>query len=329
MIKSPKVIATGAHGCIVSPSLLCKEGSLHKEFFENTYEENTVSKIFREKSTWNDEITDSLKIRKITDYEKYFIVPSQGCEVDETEVGIWKSCEKLIGKKPEDEKNLYQLIMRDGGVSLNDYLIKTDSIEIKDWLEILLKVFKCLKVLAENKLVHMDAKLENIVYDETTKTVRIIDFGLTSSFNEVYKSVYKTPYLYWPIEFKIYEHCVDNNTCDINSIKENFITMFKKDNIQKLFSNHKVDEKININNEFLSYSNLAKIDIYSVGVSCIIMSRSMRIRGDDSSINAYTMLLANMCKFDCVNRISIDDAITEAEKILRYKTRQSKRSKIQ
>jgi serine/threonine protein kinase len=293
-----KIIANGAHGCLVSPELLCKDDSDTR-----IPQSKRVSKIFREKKIWDDELVETSKIKEIPNYDKYFIVPLKACAVHESQIAIWKNCEKLIGKKPSNEKDLYQLVMRDGGLSLNDYII--NRIEFREWIHIFLKILKCLKVLSVHKLVHMDIKLNNIVYDPVTKSVRLIDFGLTTSFDEIYISVYKSRYIYWPIEFVIYEHCNDKNTCDIESVNSEFTRNIK----YEPFVNQK-HTPLHSRDVLKSPKNLSKIDIYSLGIECMFIH--WKIKGDIPK--SYTQLISRMCALNCLERISIDDAIVCVKK---------------
>ena len=287
-----KIIANGAHGCLVSPELLCKD-----ESDNGISHSKRVSKIFREKNTWEDEISETSKIKEIPNYDKYFIIPLKACVVHESQKSIWKKCEKLIGEKPANEKDLYQLVMRDGGISLYEYINK---IEFKEWIQIFLKILKCLKVLALHKLVHMDIKLRNIVYDHITNSVRLIDFGLTTSFDEVYVSVYKSRYIYWPIEFVLYEQCGD-----IKSLNAEFTR-----NIKYAPFVIRKDTPFHSRDVLKSPKNLSKIDIYSLGIECMLTHS--KIKGDIPK--SYTDLVNRMCALNCLERISIDDAIVCVKK---------------
>lgn len=296
-MSKPTIIAYGAHSCLVSPQLLCKnETSLRSRG-------KTVSKIFREKQTWKDEVKEGSKIIKIPDYHKYFIAPLQHCTVDESQKVIWRDCEKLIGEKPSNEPDLYQIVMNDGGISLKDYMKEKGHIDYREWIDILLKILICLKVLSENKLVHMDCKLANIVYDVDKKIVKLIDFGLTTSFEEVYIPVYKSRYMYWPIEFIMYEHCADNKRCDAAAIIEEFSGLLK--NTIRIKS-----IKLHSHKVLRSEENLAKIDIYSIGITCVFIHSILR----GVVPKSYENLVDRMSAIDCLKRISIDDAIVYVKK---------------
>ena len=295
MMNTPKVIANGAHACLVSPELLCKGENINTKRYGNR-----VSKIFREKDTWEGEKRETEKIKQIPNFQKYFITPLKECAVHESEVDIFKSC-PVIDKISEDG-NLYQLVMNNGGVSLDTYILKID---FREWASILLQILECLKVLSEHKLVHMDIKLNNIVYDPVTKSVRLIDFGLTTSFDEVYVSVYKSRYIYWPIEFVLYEQCDDKSTCDIKSLNADFTRNIKYEQfvIRK-------DTPFHSRDVLKSPKNLSKIDIYSLGIECMLMHS--KIKGDIPK--SYKDLVNRMCALNCLERISIDDAIVCVKK---------------
>lgn len=304
-----KVIAKGHHGCIVAPALKCKNHTVD-------INDNVVSKIFKEKKSWGLEYEESLKISKIKDYEKYFIVPFEACIVDDSQFGIWNDC-KIIKSEPVF-RELYQVLMKKGGISLREYIAKKIHITIDEWFNVLLQILAALKILAENRLAHMDIKLDNIMYDGTT--VKLIDFGLTTSYDNIYDSVYKTSYLYWPIEFKIYENCIDRTTCFAHNLQNELMETTLYDRFQDIYNDFEfipknesqrftLIEKIikkSTKERLKSDEYLSKIDIYSLGITCMLIDKNL-IRtypGKD-----YNALVKAMCNIDCEKRISIDDAI--------------------
>jgi len=163
-----------------------------------------------------------------------------------------------------------------------------------------------LKVLSDHKLVHMDCKLANIVYDVDKKIVKLIDFGLTTSFDEVYKPVYKDRYMYWPIEFIMYEQCADNKNCDATAIIDEFRSLLKNTIME-----HRVKSvKIHSHKVLRSEENLAKIDIYTLGITCVFIHSILQ----GTVPKSYETLILRMSAIDCRKRISIDDAIVYVKK---------------
>lgn len=70
--------------------------------------------------------------------------------------------------------------MRYGGIDLNTY-INEKKITINLVLNWLMKLIYALCILHENKIVHLDIKINNIVIDEEDETnIRIIDFSISS-----------------------------------------------------------------------------------------------------------------------------------------------------
>lgn len=65
---------------------------------------------------------------------------------------------------------------------------------------IISEILRTLKYLHKYNLVHWDLKPENIIYDSKSKKIKLIDFGLSSYFNDKIKlnSKVGTPYYVAP-----------------------------------------------------------------------------------------------------------------------------------
>lgn len=343
------IIAHGAHGCIVKalPCEIKKSDIIYEpnEKYIRSLSTNTdnVSKIFINKDSWEMEQQEAEKITKIPDYQKYFIVPLAACSIDKNpEYNVlWKKCEKKTEKTldPEEDR-LYHFILNNGGVSIAQYLGipspgEVQPVFLTDWLKILLQILKCLKVLAEAHLVHMDLKLENVVYNTKTGKVKLIDFGLTSSFKDVYyisdKYLEREIYPYWPIDFKIHQYCyhdvikVTEKEFKCNAKNIETIYMMGIIDVYNLCIDYGIIDKDHskqteiIENLINGYDTrdelartdniyLAKIDIYSLGISCLYAHKYGRLKVS-SGDKKYIELVRNMCNIDYRKRISIDDAI--------------------
>ncbi|OHD13034.1 MAG: hypothetical protein A2086_07510 [Spirochaetes bacterium GWD1_27_9] len=72
------------------------------------------------------------------------------------------------------------LIMEDiGGISLDKYLIK-HKIDIKSFLKIAIDIVKAIDGIHKNNIIHKDIKPHNIIINETTEEIKIIDFSIAS-----------------------------------------------------------------------------------------------------------------------------------------------------
>jgi len=66
------------------------------------------------------------------------------------------------------------------GISLKKWLKLNTDINIKTRLDIALSLVDALKALHLNHLIHKDITPDNIIFNEDTKTIQIIDFGIAS-----------------------------------------------------------------------------------------------------------------------------------------------------
>ncbi|OUL20156.1 histidine kinase [Nostoc sp. RF31YmG] len=76
--------------------------------------------------------------------------------------------------------NSYVLVMEDfGGISLRDY-IKTQPLELTEFLAVALQIIDILHELHQRQVIHKDIKPDNIVINPQTKEVKLIDFSIAS-----------------------------------------------------------------------------------------------------------------------------------------------------
>jgi serine/threonine protein kinase len=315
--KKHIIIGKGHHACIVRESLPCDPDRTIREFSQKmTTRHGNVSKIFKNVATWRDEINEVAKISKIESANEYFVVPVAACSVLESlKANIVEGCD-IIEKVPDE---LPQLIMPYGGVSLNEYIyLKSTKISFAKWCNILLKILNCINILSLNKLVHMDLKKDNIVYDERKDMTRLIDFGLTESFEVLY-SYEKALYRYYPLEFII---ASKDKTDDIhNKFSSQFTDQFSQ-HIKRFIYPSDVtffkydNELINTSVETLKQDeNLSKIDIYALGITCIELSEKINMDAVPVK-DKYKSLVKKMAAVDFRKRISIKDAIGELTEII-------------
>ncbi len=78
------------------------------------------------------------------------------------------------------DESLMALVMEDiGGISLANY-IQSQPLSIEDFFIISLQLSQILEDLNRNKLIHKDIKPQNILIEPITKTVKLIDFSISS-----------------------------------------------------------------------------------------------------------------------------------------------------
>ena len=83
-------------------------------------------------------------------------------------------CETL-----EKVGNLYVLIMLGSPcISLANYLEKHHT-STKNYIKLFMRIVKALEEIHKSQIIHNDIKIDNIIINETTKKIKIIDFGIS------------------------------------------------------------------------------------------------------------------------------------------------------
>lgn len=182
-------IASGGFGCVFSPSIKCKNKKTLK---------NKISKLmFKEHA--NSEINEvkrfSKTLKKISNYNDYFIIPENICEIDEIteqdKINFDNKCLMLkrnginsinvnnnLGKL-----NIIQQI--NGGVDISVYF-DNNTLNSKNLIKInnsLIKLLKngILKINSKN-IYHFDIKSANILIKNNI--IRLIDWGLSEKITK-------------------------------------------------------------------------------------------------------------------------------------------------
>jgi len=200
------VVGEGSFGCVHKPSLECKEPNIDYT--------NMVSKIMTRDSA-KDELKEFKLLDKIDKEHKHFLGTPIKCNVknsveNRNEIAKCRDSDKY---DPTTHSNRVKLlIMEDGGINGEDYLYKireltnTTSVQ-KDKTELFymhfFNILKSVEFFVKNKVAHRDIKLQNIVYNDKTENMKLIDFGLLTSYTNAKKEAadnkYWLNYFFWSI----------------------------------------------------------------------------------------------------------------------------------
>lgn len=171
------VIGEGTFGCAHKPSMQCRD--------KKTRNINEISKLMTSANAVK-ELNEFALIDAADKRKQFYLGKPRKCEVDRILSNI-RSIRKCPSGRFEPEKidNYSLLVMKYGGQDLAQFgeevqtWTKTkehvDAIELF-WLEVV-RLFYGLKVLHDNNVLHHDIKQQNIVYDQATNRVNLIDFG--------------------------------------------------------------------------------------------------------------------------------------------------------
>jgi len=164
------VIGEGSYGCIHSPALKCKD--------KPAFNKNFVSKSLL-KSDAELEKNHINFIKKIDPKFEYHLNTPTDCVLEDnaTNKKALEQC-SIFNKKD----NIRLLIMENGGINLEDYSrqIKTREQAMIFWIKVQ-KVIKGVKLYIDNGIIHNDIKAQNILFNEKTQKINLIDFGLMHS----------------------------------------------------------------------------------------------------------------------------------------------------
>ena len=261
------ILGTGAFGCVISKPISNKNYIIKEYIPYNDIDNNDIGKIYIKKigkkkddeKLFNEELNILLKIKKIDPFN-YFTVKLKAASKfygniiakDKHLLNILKVNNNIINE------TFYQIILENGGVDLNNF----NNISYKHFLKLFKIFLQGMIKLNENKLVHGDIKLDNILITKTK--INLIDFGQMLSSKDVYNKEYygrlSAFYRFYPPEFfiaSILLKCKNN----ISSQLDNVLNIMKK---KEYFDKTNRPEKIH---EFY-YSGIKKFikDIKSRGL---------------------------------------------------------------
>lgn len=228
------IIGEGTYGCVHSPSLKCKSS-------KKINYTNMVSKTMKERHA-DEELKELSLLKKIDKKHKFYLGYPFKCipNDDNDTIKEISNCDNSEKFLINNEKNLKSytrlLIMKNGGESLDDYVYtlskKMVRSETLDNIEVMfinfINVIRGVKFLIDNKLSHRDLKEGNMVYNQETQTMRMIDFGMLAKFSRMKKDARENDYfpgeMWWSVP--IYASFLNKNIFD--ETKYNLKRNFKK-----------------------------------------------------------------------------------------------------
>jgi serine/threonine protein kinase len=211
------IVGVGSAGCIVKPSISCPGKKASNEH---------VSKlVLTANNDDENERVEILGIKKINDYEKYFIVTSDNCVIqkeDEKKMTSdqhtdYKNCRQIMQATASDTfVNSIQLY---GGASMDVFRNSKKLHSVREMIPYYNQLFEILRVLQANGIVHRDIKSQNIVINPKEGKLRLIDFGLSHHisedknlenpdkiFSQDYPDIYQSGYYIWPAEITLFKY---------------------------------------------------------------------------------------------------------------------------
>jgi serine/threonine protein kinase len=303
-----KLLGQGTFGCVYKPAFKCSN--------TNTVNKKMVSKIMVN-SNANNEIQNFKIIDKIDPTGKFHIKLNNVCNLlNNNKYNLINNGEcEIINYK----NNFKVLKFADGGLELYYYyqIIKsinsgeTIPTKVNIDINILYKILIAFKNILDGLLIlnkhnycHFDIKLENIVYDSKTNTMKLIDFGVSILYDfkilkteinrvlnkiEEYENFLINYYEVYPYElilckYKNFKYALINHNKH-NKVLNKFLSIYNNFNNIQLKDNYIFNEDVIIyylklikalvnkyNNIKLAYIAFIKIifnklDLYSIGIT--------------------------------------------------------------
>ena len=350
-----EVIGEGSYGCIHKPSLKCKNKNINYD--------KKISKILLKKYA-EKEMDEYDILSKIDKKHKYYLGNPVICEPDDSEFNLNSihKCETFS----EDPRNRISdnnlLIMNDGGINLEVFademhkqrksLETTKKMELF-WIEFH-RVFMGIQLFLKNGIIHYDMKPQNIVYNQSTNRINIIDFGLMRNINDVIdnsgKSENHLAVYHWSYPFECNFHNkkeFDDFVTLSNDAKQNYYdrilnNLNKKkdtssfrnffsfvidpydanDNQSKMIQRY-MDGFLNlIINEIKNYnhflrSSLETVDVYGTGIAIAYVNNMTKHLLDEKMTNDLNELVFYMTTPVLSQRYTIEQCIQRFEEILK------------
>ena len=191
-----RVIGEGAYGCVLKPSIKCKNKDKQHSSIDYT---NRVSKIMTSKNA-TDELKDFLVINKIDPHFKYHLETPILCKptISKTTIEDLKKCKNISYAKVLSDPNDYKILVYPyGGQDLNQFckngiydFINSPEVDANIctfWIEVL-HLFKGLELFKKKNIIHYDIKPQNILFDPNTLSLKFIDFGLMQMKQDIIDS---------------------------------------------------------------------------------------------------------------------------------------------
>jgi len=311
-------IGSGSYGTVFSPPIINTEVENNNSM--TVHNKDLVGKVLLTncKRDILQEWEASKYLCEIDPQHKYFIYPISTVNLSVQEYNKYaKKPLKSINKS----KQLTQFIMVNGGNSIRS-IAKQTFLSFSSIVDCILDVAQCIKVLQNNKFIHQDIHLGNIVKKDGIH--RLIDFGLMISSSQYYTPfniLLNEEYAISPPEYRLLQENKQNNsnikfeqellakyvginTEDLNDIFKNkyFIMSYNY-----LVSSLKDKDPCSYLEKVESYN---KADVYSLGV-CLIEMLSY-LDNDSVPLSVapqLSFLIVRMLMPHPENRIDIDTLI--------------------
>ena len=323
----------GAYACTFTPSPKCSSDRVHKVT-------NELAKVFNSANAIDEEWKYAQRMREVDPSQKFLIYPTTRCDVVKSEIlkdPTAFQCSFLSHRNRRDRHKQYGMLkMPYGGVALDEQFEHSlKGVSANTFINCIQQILRAVKLLARHKLVHNDLKFNNVVVNPNTWIVKVIDFGLVIPFEHAF-SLSQNRFLrkrYWlhPPEYRIvpmlngshnaqtlFEAELDLLDIFFSELKpttlKEFILehLFSYDELQRVYTRYitRVSKKENPLQYLSKYAH--KIDIYSLGISCVHLSLFVTY-ASNAQKQQCMQILRSMIHPDPTKRSSIPQLLSMLE----------------
>lgn len=309
----------GTGGCVFRPHIQCSA--------QVPTSKNTVGKVF-EDDHYASELKQFQKIKSKIDPNNTFTVELFGaCKVSHGDFKKSDEKEKCSKIGPDYR----QIIFGNGGEDLSKLAY---TLVLDDIVPHMRNLFYGICQIKNAQYAHFDIKPANLLFDKNTNRFNIVDFGLMTSLDNIYKPgkeyMLMFNYQWYPPEMKCWcmlnRNAFDKYETVIATINQNFRTIPLYDIFQ-----HFPNNEMHLNAFYLFCKahpkkglaviekNVHKIDVYSLGTTMYHLLRVCAELGNYRS-TVLVKQMFDLCKkmicFDPRKRLSPEQALVEYDKIV-------------
>jgi serine/threonine protein kinase len=302
--KGGVVLGHGTYGCVIRPNISCGN-------YESS--DKYVSKLINKEAIKDEiDIINLLDINKIPNVEKHFVIPLTYCDVNTPNFidtfnkhPLKKDVEDCMKIKPDELSKLQDVvnvIQPYGGTEFLKFRQSHTKDQFINMIQYYYQLFEAVIELNKIGVSHRDIKHSNIVIDDKSGNLKLIDFGLSCFISDYLNNkhvdkvitfdneIYEKGYFIWSVElyvfhnfykdpytiYKLDDKVINNNLEQYKNqwIPTNLFTNYKKNYYSMCKDiNNKVDNIMKIKDrnkrqvEIYNWKKEcnSKLDIFSVG----------------------------------------------------------------